>query len=215
MVSLDLGVRTEAIPLLGLRSEILDVLHPEPSGNEPSKLAAAGQGLCKLKDDSMVSVDTLDYVPPGMPEPSSRAQCFIFEDNDAILKMVRGCRSNQMRHKARTHRVKLDFRFELCNSDPSLKPRYVHASYQLVDIFTKGSLTAATWRNLVALCRVGLPHGSMSKNSSAETAPTAKLQFSVATCPATAMHVPGAVEYVASAPNSRSMSPQVMTIRGI
>ena len=165
LVSLDVGISVEAIPLLGLWSEILDVLHPEYSKSGSKKLSANDAAPWKLKDDSMVSVDTLDYVPPGMPMPSTRAQCFIFEDNDAVLKMIRHGRSNQMRHVARTHRVNLDFLFELCNNDPSIKPRYMHTSYQLADIFTKGSFTAASWRNLLSLCRVGLPHGNTSKGS--------------------------------------------------
>ena len=66
LVSLDCGIRTEAIPLLGLWSEILDVLHPVEKvvGDSIPANDAVGVGgdEWKLRDDSMVSVDTLDYV---------------------------------------------------------------------------------------------------------------------------------------------------------
>ena len=100
-----MGVRTEAIPLLSLWSDVLDVLEPKvkPSGHrgQPADSPAHSPNLQTswprtLKPDTMVSIDTIDYMPPGMPQPSERAKCYIFEDNDAVLKMVRRGRTNTM-----------------------------------------------------------------------------------------------------------------------
>ncbi len=79
----------------------------------------------------------------------------IFEDNDAVVKICVKGRAPQFRHVLRTHRIDLDWLFERLQSDPDISMRFVGTKEQLADIFTKGSFTAAQWRDLLRLIGVG------------------------------------------------------------
>ena len=44
---------------------------------------------------------------------------YVFEDNEAVIKMILKGRSPTMRHVSRTHRVALDWLFDRINLDPT------------------------------------------------------------------------------------------------
>ena len=60
-----------------------------------------------------------------------------------------------MRHVPRTHRVDLDWLFELLREDPSIHIQYVNTEQQVVDVLTKGSFTAGQWSHLCGLAQIG------------------------------------------------------------
>ena len=74
---------------------------------------------------------------------SSRKEAllYIFEDNEAVIKMIIKGRSPTMRHVSRTHRVALDWLFDRINLDPKIQIRYIDTKHQLADILTKGNFT--------------------------------------------------------------------------
>ena len=74
---------------------------------------------------------------------------YIFEDNEAVIKMIIKGRSPTMRHVSRTHRVALDWLFDRINLDPKIQMKYVDAKHQLADMLTKGNLTRDEWNNLL------------------------------------------------------------------
>ena len=51
---------------------------------------------------------------------SSRQEALLFEDNEAVIKMIMKGRSLTMRHVSRTHRVALDWLFDRINLDPKI-----------------------------------------------------------------------------------------------
>ena len=53
------------------------------------------------------------------------SQLYIFEDNEAMIKMISQGRSPTMRHLSRTHRVALDWLLDRINLDPKIKIIYV------------------------------------------------------------------------------------------
>ena len=75
----------------------------------------------------------------------SKAQLYIFEDNDAVIKMIIKRRSPMMRHVSRTHRVALDWLFDRINLEPKFQIKYVDTKSQLADILTKGSCSRDEW----------------------------------------------------------------------
>ena len=79
----------------------------------------------------------VDYVPPSMPMSTGRALLIIFEDNEAVIKMIVKKRAPQMRHVARTHRVDLDWLFQRLQEDPGIFIKYVGTKQQIADILTK------------------------------------------------------------------------------
>ena len=73
------------------------------------------------------------------------------ENDDAVIKMTVKTRSPAMRLVQRTHRVDLDWLFERFLQDDNVNIKFVGTKYQLADILTKGSFTAQSWRDLLAL----------------------------------------------------------------
>ena len=79
----------------------------------------------------------------------------MFEDNEAVIKMIIKGRSPRMRHVSRTHRVALDWLFDRINLDPKIHIKYIDTQNQLGDILTKGSFTHAH-----LLCLFNISHFS-------------------------------------------------------
>ena len=50
---------------------------------------------------------------------------YIFEDNEAVIKMIIKGRSSMMIHLSRTHSVALDGLFDRINVDPKIQIKYV------------------------------------------------------------------------------------------
>ena len=79
---------------------------------------------------------------------------YIFEDNEAVIKMIIKRRSPTMRHVSRTHRVALDWLFDRINVDPKIKNKYIDTKNQLAGTLTKGNFTRDEWNHLLCLCNI-------------------------------------------------------------
>ena len=53
-------------------------------------------------------VDNVDFSPSNVQSSHQEALLYVFEDNEAVIKMIIKGRSPTMRHVSRTHRVALD-----------------------------------------------------------------------------------------------------------
>ena len=82
---------------------------------------------------------------------SREALLYVFEDNEAVIKMIMKGRSPTMRHVSRTHRVALDWLFDRINLDPKIQIKYIDTKNQLADILTKGNFTRDEWNHLYEL----------------------------------------------------------------
>ena len=60
---------------------------------------------------------------------------YVFQDNEAVIKMIIKGRGPTMRRVSRTHRVALDWLFDRINLDSKIQIRYVDTKHQLADIF--------------------------------------------------------------------------------
>ena len=78
----------------------------------------------------------------------------MFEDNEAVIKMIIKGRSPTMRHVSRTHRVALDWLFDRINLDPKIQIKYIDTKNQLADILTKGNFTREEWNHLLTLFNI-------------------------------------------------------------
>ena len=81
---------------------------------------------------------------PNADYSSQRASLSIFEDNDAVIKMSTKGRSSTVRHVSRTHRVDLDWLFDI-------QIKYDNASKQIAEILTKVSFSRERWSQLTQL----------------------------------------------------------------
>merc|ERR1712078_335712 len=99
----------------------------------------------------------VDWVPPAVPPPTGAGKIIIFEDNEAVIKMILKGRSPTMRHILRTQRVDIDWLFERVREDPGVFIKYVGTKEQIADILTKGSFSFQQWKQLCDLIQIR-PH---------------------------------------------------------
>ena len=78
----------------------------------------------------------IDDVPSDVQFSRQEAELYVFEDNEAVIKMIRG-RSPTMRHVSRNHRVALDWLFDRINLGTKIQIKYIDTKNQLADILTK------------------------------------------------------------------------------
>ena len=82
------------------------------------------------------------------------ALLYVFEDNEAVIKMIIKGRSPTMRHVSRTRRVALEWLFDRINLDPKIQIKYIDTKNQLADILTKGHFTRDDWNHLLFLFNI-------------------------------------------------------------
>ena len=69
----------------------------------------------------------IDSFPSNVQSARQDAFLYVFEDNEAVIKMLIKGRSLAMRHVSRTHRVALDWLFDRINLDrPKPNPNQIH-----------------------------------------------------------------------------------------
>ena len=70
-------------------------------------------------------LDNVDFILSNVNSSHQEALLYVFEDNEALIKMIIKGRSPTMRHVSRTHRVALDWLFDRINLDTK-KPNQIH-----------------------------------------------------------------------------------------
>ena len=96
----------------------------------------------------------IDHIHSNTTNYGSSAVLYVFEDNEAVIKIIIKGRSPTMRHVARTHRVALDWLFYRINLDRKNQFRYIDTKHQLADMLTKGNFTRDEWNNLLHLFNI-------------------------------------------------------------
>ena len=107
----------------------------------------------------------IDAVPSNVQSARQEALLYVFEDNEAVIKMIIKGRSPSMRLVSRTHRVALEWLFDRINLDPKIQIKYIDTKNQLADILTKGNFTRDEWNHL--LCLFNISHFSSTVCSEA------------------------------------------------
>ena len=65
------------------------------------------------------------------------ARSHLFEDNEAVIKMIIKGRSATMKHFSRTHRITFDWLFDRINLNSKIHIKYIDIKKQLAVIFNK------------------------------------------------------------------------------
>ena len=103
-------------------------------------------------------MENIDSVPSRVQSSRQEALLYVFEDNEAVIKMIIKGRNPTMRHVSRTHRVALDWLFDRINLDSKIQIKYIDTKNQLADILTKGNFTRGERHHL--LCLFNISHFS-------------------------------------------------------
>ena len=162
IVSLDAGLRMDGIPALDLSDLIVAVFwntnqnHTEQGDLLKNKreVRSPPHTIYKRKQSQRVinDLDNVDFILSNVQSSHQEALLYVFEDNEAVIKMIIKGRSPTMRHVSRTHRVALDWLFDRINLDPKIK--YIDTKNQLADILTKGNFTRDEWNHLLCLFNI-------------------------------------------------------------
>ena len=88
-------------------------------------------------------------VPSNVQFSHQDALLYVFEDNEAVIKMIIKGRSPTMRHVSRTRRVALDWLFDRINLDPKMQIKYIDTKNQLADMLSKGKFAHEEWNHLL------------------------------------------------------------------
>ena len=125
IISLDAGLRLDGIPALDLWNWVTEVFHCNQ--NQPCETKdSSAQGnlwhrvMSSTRKKHQTKVLTkrdssellhIDRVPSNAKFSQPTATLHVFEDNEAVIKMIIKGKSPTMRHVSRTHRVSLDWLF--------------------------------------------------------------------------------------------------------
>ena len=143
IISLDAGLRLNGIPALDLWDLIVLVLGYTIQNHDRMGQPVVNCDKSHVRHQSrgVINVlDNVDLVPSNVQFSHQEALLYVFEDNEAVIKMMIKGRSPTMRHVSRTHRVALDWLFDRINLDPKIQIKYIGTKNQLAGMLTKGNL---------------------------------------------------------------------------
>ena len=154
IISLDTGLRLDGLPALELWDLIVSVF-----GNVVRVSDRSGQPDSDVhkrhKSQKKIDVmEDIDSVPSKVQSARQEALLYVFEDNEAVIKMIIRGRSPTKRHVSRTHRVALDCLFDRINLDSKIQVKYIDTKNQLADVLTKGNFTCDEWNHLLSLFNI-------------------------------------------------------------
>ena len=140
IISLDAGLRLDLIPALDLWDLIVLVLgntiQTRDRTGQPVVNCDRDHGHNKQSQRVFKDLDNVDFIHSNVQSSHQEALLYVFEDNEAVIKMIIMGRSPTMRHVSRTHRVALDWLFDRINLDSKIQIKYIETKNQLADILT-------------------------------------------------------------------------------
>ena len=161
IISLDAGLRMDGLPALDLWDLVIEVLKTSQGISKPTQASTRETGVVpqntpKIEQvlEQNVDLSNVDQIPSNAHLSEKESQLYIFEDSEAVIKMIIKGRSPTMRHVSRTHRVALDWLFDRMNLDGKIHIKYVKSKNQFADILTKGDFTRDEWHTVLHLFNI-------------------------------------------------------------
>ena len=137
IISLDAGLRLDGLLALEFWDLFLSVLGNMTQTTErPERPVIIDRS--QRSQGKINALNNIDCVSSNVQSSHQEALLYVFEDNEAVIKMIIKGRSPAMRHVSRTHRVALDWLFDRINLDTKIQIKYIDTKNQLADILTKG-----------------------------------------------------------------------------
>ena len=138
IISLDTGLRLDGLPALELWDLIVSGLGNVSRVSDRSGKLESDVKKHQKSQKKIDVMEDIDGVPSNVQSSHQQALLYVFEDNEAVIKMIIKGRSPTMRHVSRTHRVALHWLFDRVNLDSKIQIKYIDTKNQLADILTKG-----------------------------------------------------------------------------
>ena len=114
IISLDTGLRLDGSLALELWDLMVSVFGSVSQISDRTGRPVNVDVKRNQKSQGKINVmENIDFVPSNVQSSRQEALLYLFEDNEAVIKMIIKGRSPTMRHVPRTHRVALDWLIEL------------------------------------------------------------------------------------------------------
>ena len=107
IISLDAGLHMDGIPALTLWDLMIEVFHSVPNRTDGPKRESRKNPSAVVKPNmhntipikhTNVIPTNIDHIPSNTTHSGSGAMLYVFEDNEAVIKMIIKGRSPTMRH---------------------------------------------------------------------------------------------------------------------
>ena len=166
IVAAEQGIRCEGLQVLTFWELVTELLGTQPKVAETQKAQPSALELNPYSE----SFNPGKYFAYTRKAKSTTV-LIIAEDNEAVIKIIKKARSMALRHLPRTHRIDVQWLFEVC-SHPRVRMLYVNTKQQVADLMTKALNNPQTWEHLLDIAQ--LRGGIMSEAGNA-TSPAALL----------------------------------------
>ena len=110
IISWDAGLRMDGLLAIDLWDTVIKVLRSTSNTVQPNHTSIQETGA--TLDSKTKAQKVVEYVPTDTHSSKGESQLYVFEDTEAVIKIVIKGRSPTMRHVSRTHRVALDWLFD-------------------------------------------------------------------------------------------------------
>ena len=144
----------DGLPALELWDLIVSVL-----GNVSRVSDRSGQPECDIhkhhKSHKKIDVvKDIDSVPSNVQSMRQEALLYVFEDNEAVIKMIIKRQKSYNETRFQNPQSCLDWLFDRINLDSKIQIKYIDTKNQLADILTKGNFTRDEWNHLLSLFNI-------------------------------------------------------------
>ena len=127
---MDTGLRLDGLPVLELWDLIVSVFGSVSQISDRIGRLVNDVKKHQKSQGKINVIENIDSVPSNVQSSCQEALLYVFEDNEAVIKMITTGRSPTMRHVSRTHRVALDWLFDRFNLDPKIQIKYIDTKNQ-------------------------------------------------------------------------------------
>ena len=151
IVAAEQGIRTEGLQVLTFWEIVVDLLSATHGSTQNSETTVKDPNSIDLNPYS-AKFDPVKFFNYNRPK-TTVTDLIIAEDNEAVIKIIKKARSMALRHLPRTHRIDLNWLFEVC-SNPRVNLRYVGTKQQIADLMTKALNKPETWQHLLDISQI-------------------------------------------------------------
>ena len=124
-ISLDTGLRLDGLLALELWDLIVSVFRSVSQSSDSTGRPVNDVKKHQKSQGKINVMENIDSVPSNVQSSRQEALLYVFEDNEAVIKMIIKGRSPTMRQGSGTHRVALGWLFDRVNLDPK-NPNQIH-----------------------------------------------------------------------------------------
>ena len=89
VISLDAGLRLEGMPALMFWDQVIEVLGSSSQSTKGKDKSTSAQPVAYAdKAPIQAFFDQIDYTPSSLPITYGPARMYVFEDNEAVIRMI-------------------------------------------------------------------------------------------------------------------------------